>query len=188
MNFVNVSVNHVNIYNNWNRTIVRDTHNYVFNSWHGREWSQAWGNHFNPYSSRAPARETPGQFHAFAGNIQARPEMSRPEMSGARRFPHPLAPTSRDFAARPSVTEPLRRPSMAEPRNSNNLYSDRGGNVYRFNPAVNSWERNFANQWRSASPRSFPEFNRQAYGRGLGEQRFNVQRSFGHEFERRRGF
>jgi len=174
-NFVHVSINHFNIYHGWSRTIVRETHSYGFNAWRGREWTHHWASHFNPYSSRVPVREARGRYHAYEGNLHARPEISRVYQSPRAMMPPRAIPPRENFAARPPPIE--RR---------NNLYGDRAGNVYRFNPSVNGWERNYGAQWRSVPAPRVQELNRHEYGRSLGQQRFDVQRSHGRDFERRR--
>jgi hypothetical protein len=129
----------------------------------------------------------PGRFHAYDGNFRARPEISH-----AYHSPGALTPTGRSFAPRPSMTEPRTiEPRTMEPRSifpGNNLYSDRGGNVYRFNPARNGWERNSGSEWRSAPAFRAPELNRYAYGRSLGQQRFGIERSAGGGFGKRQKF
>jgi hypothetical protein len=60
----------------------------------------------------------------------------------------------------------------------NNVYGGRDGAVYRSVPS-GGWERNEGSQWRSVPQNRASQFNSEAYGRSLGEQRFNDSRSYG---------
>jgi hypothetical protein len=66
-----VSLNHIDIYHHWGPGIVHMEHNYGFNAWNGREWSQNWSSHFNPYSSRAVDHTDIARFGAYNGNFHA---------------------------------------------------------------------------------------------------------------------
>ncbi len=161
-----VSINHISVYNHWDRTVVRENHSYGFNSWQGREWSRSWGSHFNPYSSRLPLHETPGQYHAYNGNFQGRPEIARSN-----------PPSEQVLPPRPNI--PHGAPTI-QPRN--NLYGDRQGNVYRYNPPGDEWQRHNGKEWQRAPENHVGELDRDAYARSLGQQRFNAQRSYGGGF------
>ena len=204
--YMHVSINHVSAYNHWGRNVVRPSHPYGFNSWQGRGWSRSWPSHFNPYASRAPLREVPGQYHAYHGNFQARPEAPRPAAPPVPRVAPPRQPMTRP---RQPVTPPSQpaapprqpvapHPAQVIPRQENiphapvvpprnNVFGDNRGNVYRYNPPAQSWERNRGNQWQRLPANRGTELNRDAYGRNLGQQRFDAQRSYGGGYSRSGG-
>ena len=64
---------------------------------------------------------------------------------------------------------------------SHNLYGSRDGSVYRYNPS-GSWERNSGSAWHPAPEVPRTELQQHAFGRNMGEQRFNNFRSFGGGF------
>jgi len=61
----------------------------------------------------------------------------------------------------------------------NNVYGSRDGAVYRSAPS-GGWERNVGSQWQSVPASHAAEFNREAQGRSIGQQRFENSRSSGH--------
>ena len=111
-----------------------------------------WAGHFNPYSARTV--------------------VTRPTASVAARAPRA------GIAFVPPVIvrgTPNTAPPVVE---RNNVYGGRDGAVYRSVPS-GGWERNEGSNWRSVPQARASEFNSEAYGRSLGEQRFNSSRSYG---------
>jgi hypothetical protein len=72
-------------------------------------------------------------------------------------------------------------PLAAHPFTPHNLYGGRDGSVYRQNPS-GSWERNTGPAWRPAPATPRAELQPHAFGRSMGEQRFNNFNSFGGGF------
>jgi hypothetical protein len=64
-----------------------------------------------------------------------------------------------------------------------NLYGGRDGSVYRQNPS-GAWERNTGPAWHPAPAAPRAELQPHAFGRAMGEQRFNNFHSFGGGFSR----
>lgn len=165
-----LSINHFSAYDHWGRGVVREQHSFSHNSWDGHGWSRNWATRFNPYSSRTPSRETPGQYHPYNGNFAGRAEINHGAEMLMRR------PASRQNA--------LHAPAMDS---RNNLYGDRQGNVYRYNVPSQRWEQNRGATWQRAPANRAGQLNREAYGRSIGQQRFQTQRSFGGGFGRSSG-
>src|SRR6185369_3988054 len=69
-------------------------------------------------------------------------------------------------------------PLASHPFTPHNLYGGRDGSVYRNNPS-GSWERNTGPAWRRAPAAPRTELQPHAFGRAMGEQRFNNFHSFG---------
>jgi hypothetical protein len=55
---------------------------------------------------------------------------------------------------------------------SHNLYAGKDGSVYRYNPS-GSWDRNTGSVWRHAPTAPQADLGQHAFGRSVGEQRFN---------------
>jgi hypothetical protein len=77
-------------------------------------------------------------------------------------------------------------PLASHPFTPHNLYGGRDGSVYRNNPS-GSWERNTGPAWRPAPAAPRAELQPHAFGRAMGEQRFNNFNSFGGGFSRPAG-
>jgi hypothetical protein len=167
-----VSLNHVNIYHHWEPGVVRAEHNYGFNAWNGQEWSRNWSSHFNPYSSRVLDRVGVAGLGAYHGNFHAHVPQA------------PIAPRTFDrpnfHAQVPSA--PVASRALDQP----NVYGGTDGSVYRYNPS-GSLERNTGPAWHPAPAAPRAELQPHAFGRAMGEQRFNNFRSFGGGFSHSAG-
>ncbi len=164
-----VSLNHVNIYHHWGPGVAHAEHGYGFNAWngHGREWSRNWSGHFSPYSSHAfdhagvaPLGPYHGNFHAQVAESAVVPRGFEQPNFQAHVPPAPVAP---------------------RPFTPHNLYGGRDGSVYRQSPS-GSWERNTGPAWHPAPAAPRAELQPHAFGRAMGEQRFNNFHSFGGGF------
>ena len=162
-----VSLNHVNIYHHWGPDVAHAEHGYGFNAWNAREWSHNWSGHFSPYSSRAFDRNGIEHYGAYHGNFHARVPES---LAAPRGFEQP------NFHAHVPPA-----PGAPRPFTPHNLYGGRDGSVYRQNPS-GSWERNTGPSWHPAPAAPRAELQPHAFGRAMGEQRFNNFHSFGGGF------
>jgi hypothetical protein len=159
-----VSLNHVNIYHHWGSGVAHAEHGYGFNAWNGREWSHNWSSHFSPYSSHNFDHAGVAPFGAYHGNFQTHVPES------------PAAP--RGFEQPNSHAQVPPAPAAPRPFTPHNLYGGSDGIVYRQNPS-GSWERNTGPAWHPAPAAPRAELQPQAFGRAMGEQRFNNYQSFG---------
>lgn len=169
--YPHMSLNHFSAYDYWGRGVVHGQHSFDFNTWDGRGWSRSWTSHFNPYSSRSPSHEAIGQYHAYPANFSGRTGVAHGAQSLMQR------PTE-------SQRYSPHAPAMDL---HNNVYGDRQGNVYRYNSPSQSWERNQGSQWQRVPVNRAGELNREAYGRSIGQQRFQSQRSYGGGFSHSSG-
>lgn len=119
------------------------------------------GYRFNAWNGREWSHGWSTHFNPYSG----RPG-DRARESGMRGY-------AGNFDARSAGAAPApRAPSF---------YSGRDGSVYRSTPA-GSVERNVGQSWHPAPAAPRPEIEQHAFGRSVGEQRFNNFRSFGGGF------
>ncbi len=185
-----VSLNHVNIYNHWDRGVAHSEHNYGFNAWNGREWTSHWGANFNPYSSRNIQRAEPlivrGDHDRPGSAISSRtpthnlPEANAPRFSAYDGNFHARVPNA---PMPPSASIRTLAPGVIY---NQNLYGNRDGSVYRQSPSA-GWERNTGSTWQTIPRTEAPELEQRAAGHTMGEQRFNNFRSFGGGFSHSTG-
>jgi hypothetical protein len=159
--YTHVGINRVNIYQHWGDRVAVANRSYAANTWNGKTWTQSRTDHFSPYNRNF--------------RVRAQAAVTSPRTTVA-----PSAPVI--IRGTPNYTPPV----AGEVWTRNNVYGGRDGNVYRNNPS-GGWQRNAGSQWRSVPPSRAPEFNREAQGRAVGEQRFNNSRSYGGGFSRPQG-
>ena len=113
-------------------------------------------NHVNVYRQTFPTR-------------RFTPYSTRVVVAQPRLRPAPIA------HATPTIIRgaPNLAPSVTQ---RNNVYGGRDGAVYRSVP-TGGWERNIGTHWQSVPQSHAAEFNREAQGRSLGEQRIQNARS-----------
>ena len=165
---------------------MHQSHEYPANHWNGQEWSHPWATHFNPYSSRPAAaglRNTPGENHAFDGNFHA-----RQAMPGVAAAPPHLTTLNPGVAAPPPHLRPLEPPGIPSyasgGQRPNNVLGDSHGNVFRYQPSDNAWQRNLGNEWRATPQTGRSTLDREFSGRNMGQDRFEASHSFGSGFDR----